>query len=195
MTEVQNSKRIGKFNFRGLNIFRIPAYPVRLAGAMAKRAGGLRFKFRASRDLGFTLIELMVVVALIALIAAAVLATLSSARIKSRDARRLADIKSIQTALDLYVTNARVFPNPTVAEGVCLNNTDAISALLINTSSIAVMPQDPLQNCSDNFHYHYTSTDGSTYTLSFFVERGDVPGISNLPPACDTYPCQKILNP
>jgi len=144
---------------------------------------------------GFTIIELLVVVAVIALIAAAVLATLSSARTKSRDARRLADIKSIQTALDLYVTNARVFPNPTAPEGLCLTGSDAVSTQLINTSSIAAMPQDPLQNCSDNFHYHYASTDGSTYTISFYVEGGNVPGITNLPPACASYPCQKILNP
>lgn len=51
---------------------------------------------------GFTLIELLVVIAIIGLLSSVVLASLSSARIKSRDARRKSDLKQIQTALELY---------------------------------------------------------------------------------------------
>ncbi len=51
---------------------------------------------------GFTLIELLVVIAIIGVLASVVLASLNSARLKSRDARRIADIKQIQLALELY---------------------------------------------------------------------------------------------
>ena len=51
---------------------------------------------------GFTLIELLVVIAIIGILASVVLASLNSARKKSRDARRVADIKQIQLALELY---------------------------------------------------------------------------------------------
>lgn len=175
----QKLDHVWNFRFRRLNVLRHSTFGVRIS----------------RQGTGFTIIELLVVVAIIALIAAGALAALSGVREKSRDARRLADIKSIQTAFDLYVTNTRAFPNPTAAGGLCLSGQDAISALLINASSIAAMPQDPLQNCSGNFHYHYTSIDGSTYTLSFFVEGGNVPGITNIPPSCSSYPCQKILSP
>lgn len=51
---------------------------------------------------GFTLIELLVVIAIIGLLASVVIASLSSARAKGRDARRVADLKSIQLANELY---------------------------------------------------------------------------------------------
>jgi prepilin-type N-terminal cleavage/methylation domain-containing protein len=51
---------------------------------------------------GFTLIELLVVIAIIGLLASVVIASLSSARAKGRDARRVADLKSLQLANELY---------------------------------------------------------------------------------------------
>lgn len=51
---------------------------------------------------GFTLIELLVVIAIIGLLSSIVLASLNSARIKARDARRISDIRQIRTALEFY---------------------------------------------------------------------------------------------
>lgn len=78
---------------------------------------------------GFTLIELLVVIAIIGILSSVVLASLNSARQKSRDARRVADIKQLQLALELYYdSNSSVYPT-------------ALSALAPNY--IAVVPTDP----------------------------------------------------
>lgn len=51
---------------------------------------------------GFTLIELLVVIAIIGLLSSVVLASLNSARTKSRDSNRISDLRNIQLALEMY---------------------------------------------------------------------------------------------
>lgn len=58
----------------------------------------------------FTLIELLVVIAIIGLLATVVMAAVNASRVKSRDARRKADFKAIQVALELYYDDKGRYP-------------------------------------------------------------------------------------
>ncbi len=64
------------------------------------------------RSKGFTLIELLVVIAIIAMLASIILASLNTARSKARDAKRIEDLHSIQTALALYYAQNNAYPDP-----------------------------------------------------------------------------------
>ena len=59
---------------------------------------------------GFTLIELLVVIAIIGILSSVVLASLNSARVKARDAKRISEVRQIQTALALYYDTYGQYP-------------------------------------------------------------------------------------
>jgi prepilin-type N-terminal cleavage/methylation domain-containing protein len=66
---------------------------------------------KISSKKGFTLIELLVVIAIISLLSSVVLASLNTARSKARDAKRLAEIRQLQTALEFFYNDYGVYPS------------------------------------------------------------------------------------
>ncbi len=59
---------------------------------------------------GFTLAELLIVIALIGLLALLAYVSLNRGRVKARDAKRISDVKQMQTALELYFHNNNSYP-------------------------------------------------------------------------------------
>lgn len=66
--------------------------------------------FCIKKQKGFTLIELLVVIAIIGLLSSVVITSLNSARVRARDARRIADLHQIQLALELYYSANGYYP-------------------------------------------------------------------------------------
>lgn len=59
---------------------------------------------------GFTLVEILVVIAIIGLLSAIVLASLNTTRAKGRDAARMVDVKSLKTAMEFYYDDHKSYP-------------------------------------------------------------------------------------
>lgn len=102
---------------------------------------------------GFTLIELLVVIAIIGILSSVVLASLNSARVKGRDARRISDIKQMQLALELYYD---------VNQSYIVGTGSASTTLtaLVSNNFISSVPQDPTN--TGIYIYSYSSSDSAT---------------------------------
>ncbi len=100
---------------------------------------------------GFTLIELLVVIAIIGILSGVILASLSSARAKSRDATRQTAIHNIQNALELYYSVNGQYPLSGGAtapnSGWTTSNDSSWTTLQTALQPyISSLPQDPLQS-------------------------------------------------
>ncbi len=132
---------------------------------------------------GFTLIELLVVIAIIGLLSTLAVVALGSARQKSRDAKRLSDMKEVQTALELYYTDNNNYPTSATAitlgstSDACLNATGwhATGATACPNPYMGQVPHDPTNSGSEI--YKYISANGSTYTVSTTLE-GSMGGLT-----------------
>ncbi len=119
------------------------------------------------KNRGFTLIELLVVIAVIGILASVVLASLNSARGKARDARRLSDMKQLQTALELYYDKYGRYPqgDNEGCYGVDSPGDDFIREL----TTEGFMPSDIRDpqtntNCGNYFYYRYNAAESAGYS-------------------------------
>jgi len=124
---------------------------------------------------GFTLIELLVVIFIIGLLASIVIVSVSAARGRARDSRRIADIDSIRKTVEMYndqigaypiraaivySTGAQPWINPTL-------NVPPQAAIV--PQFMSVLPVDPRNAVIGgvNFRYAYmTNATGTEYKLA-----------------------------
>ncbi|MBI3632996.1 MAG: type II secretion system protein [Candidatus Vogelbacteria bacterium] len=112
------------------------------------------FKKKSNKK-GFTLIELLVVIAIIGILSSVVLVSLQSSRAKARDAKRIADIGSIQQALALYYDSNNSYPAD-------------IGTTLVNAGLLPAVPQGP--NVGESYNY-VRSSDDLSYHLGATLEQ------------------------
>ena len=138
---------------------------------------------------GFTLIEILIVVAIIAILASVVLVGLGPAQQSGRDARRLSDLYQIQTALGLYnnkcggfpgagnaacgaaLPGAAVYPAGSGAKSTIYGS--VASALLGAGVGVNSMPQDPTTGQSYYYSVASNAALNTTYVVSAKMENSN----------------------
>lgn len=108
---------------------------------------------------GFTLIELMVAIAIIAILATVGMVVYSTAQKSGRISKRIQDLEALKTALEVYKTSTGSYPSIGSAEWPGYQN--CISAYLgvLVPNYMPVLPADPLDNGNAGGAncYHYTA--------------------------------------
>jgi general secretion pathway protein G len=127
---------------------------------------------------GFTLIEILIVVAIIAILASVVLVGLGPTQRAGRDARRISDLRSVQNGLELFFNKCGYYPG-TISGGTCATTAPGswteLGAALTGVG-VNNLPNDPNSNAS--YGYAILSS-GSGYVVGAALEDPNNGAFSN----------------
>jgi prepilin-type N-terminal cleavage/methylation domain-containing protein len=130
---------------------------------------------------GFTLVELMVVVSVLAVLSTILYANFSQARAQSRDAERKSDLRNIQSALELYKQKYGRYPagcngagawSGELGSGVGYRCSSGSGAYIVSPGGsypalspefIPTLPTDPKLNGNGSGYMYVSNADGSVY--------------------------------
>ncbi len=104
---------------------------------------------------GFTLVELLVVIAIIAILATLAIVALQQARKSARDAKRIADIRQMQTALELYYNDWGQYPDAL--------GTSIASGTYVYMNQVPTVPTPADGDCGASNTYTYATTSSGGY--------------------------------
>ena len=151
---------------------------------------------------GFSLIELLVVITIIAILIGAGTVSYNNAQQKGRDGKRKSDLKSIQQALEQYFqANGKyppIVPNDWI--GWCARISDGTYTQIrtaLEPTYIQTVPKDP-KFASVSGDYLYYKTSNNTYQLASAIENSNDPDRStfSFPGGCTSATYNfKVTNP
>lgn len=131
-------------------------------------------KNKINMQMGFTLLEMTIVIGIIAILATVLIATLNpfAQFQKSNDARRKSDLSQIQKSLEQYYSDNGRYP--TSDENYYLIIGSSGTPIQFGSSwtpYMDVLPKDP--NSSKTYvYYSPSSSNGQTYFLYASLDRG-----------------------
>ncbi len=150
---------------------------------------------------GFTLIELLVIISIIGFLAVLAIVSLKTTRAKARDARRMADIKQIQTALETYYDDFNAYPPGGAPDGgendayggwdgsehdgngnskYFIESLEGLNPL--GKVYMAKVPRDPKGGAYEYGYYSYNTNPGSSCRYKLMTRTETQSG--NLAPSC-----------
>jgi len=155
------------------------------------------------RNKGFTLIEIIIAITIIAMISGGGLVSVFNALRNSRDAKRKGDLEQIRTALEIYKADKGYYPTPAAGWHNLAIPGDGVYIALVSGGYINAMPIDPKNNNSNpacgvpytRFGYFYWYLTSQRYQVVAGLEGQK---ISNCPNWCAgpaPASCYVVANP
>ncbi len=131
---------------------------------------------------GFTLIEMLVVIGVIGLLASVVLLGLGGARVGGRDAKRIADLRSIQTGLEAYYAACGFYPGTKNCETNAAQTDFSGMESALNNSDFGTspVPHDPIDSGTYVYDYSSQNVDApQTYVIAAPLENSNHRALDN----------------
>ncbi len=118
------------------------------------------------RKAGFSLIELLIVIAILGILSVAGIGLYTSSLGKSRDARRKSDLSTIQKALESYYNDYGTYPASTASSNLCADTTHCY---------LRTTPVDPN---GPSYYYIRGNVSGTNQSFQIYsaIERSDDSG-------------------
>lgn len=121
----------------------------------------------------FTLMELLVVIAVISILAGMIMVSMSGSRQKARDTRRKSDLDQIALVLEQYYDNQSPNQYVTAETKIDINGSDDALTVALSPTYLKEMPLDPL---APDQYYHYQSFNSDLdYRLEAVLENENDP--------------------
>ncbi len=117
------------------------------------------------KNQGFTFIELLVSVTIMAVMMAAAIVSYTNTNQRSRDAKRQADMQTIRAALEICRSNTGTYPASIAANITCSDGTVTLQTTPTDPKTLAV--------------YTYSRPTTTTYTVSCTLELAGSCSYSN----------------
>ena len=137
--------------------------------------------------LGFTIVELTIVIVIIGIITSAVTFSIGTVRKQVRDTQRLSDMKELQTALDAYYRAEGFYPSVITFGQSLVGPASGVTYL-------KTIPNDPMASTP---YVYYPSSDGRSYSIVYYLEKssnGLTAGTNALTPSGTTTSCSSACN-
>jgi prepilin-type N-terminal cleavage/methylation domain-containing protein len=124
---------------------------------------------------GFTLVEILIVVAIIAILAGVAFTGLSGVQGQARDTTRIANLEAVRTYLEAYNTKCGHYPGIADTRTAC-NATIAtwgdLTTVMSSAGITTKLPNDPI--ASRNYYYGVDTTanqEGLRYVVGAWLEK------------------------
>lgn len=151
-------------------------------------------KHELSKQNGFSLIEILVVIGIIGILSSLLIPNLIGVRQRARDSQRKSDIRQMQSALELYRADNAAYPS-VIDTPYRLNSTACTASNIFTSPNLLVtymqkIPCDPTGTGVYNGGNYYYYSNQKTYTLAGCLENtADSTGTSTAPSPTGSPTC------
>ncbi len=142
-----------------------------------------------NKQKGFTILEMVVVIGIIAIIATIGLSSYTSVQKKAKDSRRMADVELIRAAVEQYRSNNNAYPPavpyPSGNTGIC-DPTGCASGIYLQK-----LPVDP----DKTQVYVYQYINSADYSVCALLYSGGTSSSGDCGTAAGTQSCNYCMGP